>query len=145
VANKQPNAFDVHIGKRIRTARILIGMSQERLGALLGVTFQQIQKYERGFNRIGAGRLYDVAAILNVPVGFFYQDLDHTVVEPPRPAAEPSAVKRFLASAEGLELALAFQRIKDAKVRRRILHLMRSLAAEPNGEEEPPPSEQGKL
>ena len=134
MANKQPNAFDVHIGKRIRTARILIGMSQERLGALLGVTFQQIQKYERGFNRIGAGRLYDVAAILNVPIGFFYQDLEHTTVEHPRPAAEPSAVKRFLASAEGLELALAFQRIKDAKVRRRMLHLMRSLAAEPDAD-----------
>ena len=130
MANKQPNAFDVHIGKRIRTARILIGMSQERLGSLLGVTFQQIQKYERGFNRIGAGRLYDVAAILNVPISFFYQDLEHATVEHPRPTAEPSAVKRFLASAEGLELALAFQRIKDAKVRRRMLHLMRSLAAD---------------
>jgi transcriptional regulator with XRE-family HTH domain len=134
VANKQPNAFDVHIGKRIRTARILIGMSQERLGSLLGVTFQQIQKYERGFNRIGAGRLYDVAAFLNVPISFFYQDLEHTALEQPRPAAEPSAVKRFLASGEGLELALAFQRIKDAKVRRRMLHLMRSLAAEPDGD-----------
>jgi len=135
VANKQPNAFDVHIGKRIRTARVLIGMSQERLGALLGVTFQQVQKYERGVNRIGAGRLYDVAAILSVPVGFFYQDLEHDAVPAPRPPSEPPAVKRFLASPEGMELALSFQRIKDSKVRRRILHLMRSLAAEPDGDE----------
>ena len=112
---------------------MLIGMSQERLGELLGLTFQQVQKYEKGINRIGAGRLFEVAGILGVPVSFFYEDADSS-----RPASgfseggEPPPVMEFLASGEGLQLSLAFMRIKDVKVRRRILDLVRSLA-EGNG------------
>ena len=111
-----------------------MGMSQERLGELLGLTFQQVQKYEKGINRIGAGRLFEVAGILGVPVSFFYEDVDST-----NPAGgfaegeEPPPVMEFLSSGEGLQLSLAFMRIKDVKVRRRILELVRSLAEENSG------------
>ena len=113
---------------------MLVGMSQERLGELLGLTFQQVQKYEKGINRIGAGRLFEVSEILGVPISFFYEDIE------PRLKAggfaeeeEPPPVMEFLSSGEGLQLSLAFMRIKDAKVRRRILELVRSLANEGDG------------
>ena len=111
-----------------------MGMSQERLGELLGLTFQQVQKYEKGINRIGAGRLFEVAGILGVPVSFFYEDVDSTnqaggFAE----GEEPPPVMEFLSSGEGLQLSLAFMRIKDVKVRRRILELVRSLAEENSG------------
>ena len=108
---------------------MLIGMSQERLGELLGLTFQQVQKYEKGINRIGAGRLFEVAEILGVPISFFYEEVD-----PGRKAEgfangeEPPPVMEFLSSGEGLQLSLAFMRIKDAKVRRSIVDLVRSLS-----------------
>jgi transcriptional regulator with XRE-family HTH domain len=112
---------------------MLIGMSQERLGELLGLTFQQVQKYEKGINRIGAGRLFEVAGILGVPVSFFYEDADAGgPTSGFSEAGEPPPVMEFLASGEGLQLSLAFMRIRDAKVRRRILDLVRSLA-EGNG------------
>jgi transcriptional regulator with XRE-family HTH domain len=115
---------------------MLIGMSQERLGELLGLTFQQVQKYEKGINRIGAGRLFEVAGILGVPVSFFYEDADANGSPSGfSEAGEPPPVMEFLASGEGLQLSLAFMRIKDVKVRRRILDLVRSLAAE-NGLDE---------
>ena len=110
---------------------MLIGMSQERLGELLGLTFQQVQKYEKGINRIGAGRLFEVAGILGVPISFFYEDADNSGSPSGfSEAGEPPPVMEFLASGEGLQLSLAFMRIKDAKVRRRLLDLVRSLAAE---------------
>ena len=108
---------------------MLIGMSQERLGELLGLTFQQVQKYEKGINRIGAGRLFEVAGILGVPVSFFYEDADaNGTASGFSEAGEPPPVMEFRASGEGLQLSLAFMRIKDVKVRRRILDLVRSLA-----------------
>ena len=126
---KQANPVDAHVGHRVRLRRMLIGMSQERLGELLGLTFQQVQKYEKGINRIGAGRLFEVAGILGVPISFFYEDAD---ANGPRSgfseAGEPPPVMEFLASGEGLQLSLAFMRIKDPKVRRRILDLVRSLS-----------------
>jgi transcriptional regulator with XRE-family HTH domain len=115
---------------------MLIGMSQERLGELLGLTFQQVQKYEKGINRIGAGRLFEVAGILGVPISFFYEDADAR-----GPASgfsdggEPPPVMEFLASGEGLQLSLAFMRIKDMKVRRRLLDLVRSLADGSGGDD----------
>lgn len=128
---KQANPIDVQVGNRVRIRRMLIGMSQERLGDLLGLTFQQVQKYEKGVNRIGAGRLFEVARILNVPVDFFYEGLN---------AANPSGeneneaiappVMEFVSSGEGLQLSLAFMKIKDAKVRKRVLDLVKSLAEE---------------
>lgn len=109
---------------------MLIGMSQERLGDLLGLTFQQVQKYEKGVNRIGAGRLFEVSRILNVPVDFFYEGVATTgqpgVSEPE--GAPP--VMEFVSSGEGLQLSLAFMKIKDAKVRKRVLDLVKSLAEE---------------
>jgi transcriptional regulator with XRE-family HTH domain len=131
VPKKQANPVDAHVGHRVRLRRMLVGMSQERLGELLGLTFQQVQKYEKGINRIGAGRLFEVASILGVPISFFYEDVDSNA-----PASgfaegeEPPPVMEFLSSGEGLQLSLAFMRIKDVKVRRRILELVRSLAEE---------------
>ena len=110
---------------------MLVGMSQERLGDLLGLTFQQVQKYEKGINRIGAGRLFEVAGILGVPISFFYEDVDAGAPAMGfADADEPPPVMEFLSSGEGLQLSLAFMRIKNAKVRRRILDLVRSLAGE---------------
>ena len=109
---------------------MLIGMSQERLGELLGLTFQQVQKYEKGINRIGAGRLYEVAGILGVPVAFFYENVGDEAPVRARQDGEPPPVMEFLSSAEGLQLSLAFMRIQDVKVKRRILDLVRSLADE---------------
>ena len=127
---KQANPVDAHVGHRVRLRRMLIGMSQERLGELLGLTFQQVQKYEKGINRIGAGRLFEVAGILGVPIGFFYEDVDTGATAGGFAEDEPPPVMEFLSSGEGLQLSLAFMRIKDAKVRRRILDLVRSLAEE---------------
>ena len=132
---KQANPVDAHVGHRVRLRRMLIGMSQERLGELLGLTFQQVQKYEKGINRIGAGRLYEVAAILGVPVAFFYEDVDNDVSGGAAENGEPPPVMEFLSSPEGLQLTLAFMRIKDVKVKRRILDLVRSLANEANGDD----------
>src|ERR1700694_517945 len=107
---KQPNSTDASVGQRMRLRRMLVGMSQDRLGELLDLTFQQIQKYEKGTNRIGAGRLFEVAGILGVPVSFFYEGANaqtggFTKDQEPRPVME------FLASGEGLQLNIAFMRI----------------------------------
>src|SRR5262249_4767359 len=110
---------------------MLLGMSQEKLGDLLGLTFQQVQKYEKGANRIGAGRLFGVAGILGVRIDFCYEGV--IGAEPAAGAAEaPSAppVMEFVSSGEGLQLSLAFMKIKDPKVRRRVLDLVKSLSEE---------------
>jgi transcriptional regulator with XRE-family HTH domain len=114
---------------------MLVGMSQERLGELLGLTFQQVQKYEKGINRIGAGRLFEVASILGVPISFFYENVDSNAQAAgfAEGGEEPPPVMEFLSSGEGLQLSLAFMRIKDVKIRRRILDLVRSLANEDMG------------
>jgi transcriptional regulator with XRE-family HTH domain len=132
VPKKQANPVDAHVGHRVRLRRMLIGMSQERLGELLGLTFQQVQKYEKGINRIGAGRLFEVSGILGVPISFFYEDVSAQTERQGGFAEgdEPPPVMEFLSSGEGLQLSLAFMRIKDTKVRRRILDLVRSLANE---------------
>jgi transcriptional regulator with XRE-family HTH domain len=132
VPKKQANPVDAHVGHRVRLRRMLIGMSQERLGELLGLTFQQVQKYEKGINRIGAGRLYEVAGILGVPVAFFYEDVSDEAINGGAESDDPPRVMEFLSSPEGLQLSLAFMRIKDVKVKRRILDLVRSLADEEN-------------
>jgi transcriptional regulator with XRE-family HTH domain len=128
---KQPNSIDVQVGNRIRIRRMLIGMSQEQLGDLLGLSFQQIQKYEKGVNRIGAGRLYEVARILNVQMNFFYGGLAEVL---PSDANETDIsvppVMEFVSSGEGHELAVALMKIKGARVRKRVLDLVKTLAAE---------------
>jgi transcriptional regulator with XRE-family HTH domain len=131
--SRRPNPIDVHVGSRVRFRRMLLGMSQEKLGEKLGLTFQQIQKYEKGINRIGASRLFDLAQVLGVPVQFFYEEAP--AGETPqlvaqgfaeRPAESP--IVEFLRSRDGLELNKAFVRISDAKARRAIVDLVRSLA-----------------
>lgn len=127
---KQANPIDVQVGNRVRIRRMLIGMSQERLGDLLGLTFQQVQKYEKGVNRIGAGRLFEVSRILNVPVDFFYEGLNAPEQPGMREPESSPPVMEFMSSGEGLQLSLAFMKIKDAKVRKRVLDLVKSLAEE---------------
>ena len=130
VPKKQANPIDIQVGNRVRIRRMLIGMSQERLGDLLGLTFQQVQKYEKGVNRIGAGRLFEVARILNVPIDFFYEGLGGAAGQPGMGDSESAPVMEFVSSGEGLQLSLAFMKIKDAKVRKRVLDLVKSLAEE---------------
>ena len=126
MAKKQANPIDIQVGNRVRIRRMLIGMSQEKLGDHLGLTFQQVQKYEKGVNRIGAGRLFEVSRILNVPVDFFYEGVSAAG----QPESDGAPVMEFVSSGEGLQLALAFMKIKDAKVRKRMLDLVKSLADE---------------
>ncbi len=133
--SRRPNPVDTHVGSRVRLRRMLLGMSQEKLGEHLGLTFQQVQKYEKGVNRIGASRLFELARILSVPIQFFYDeapDLAKSANLAPgfSEAPEESYVVEFLSSREGLELNKAFVRITDAAVRRSIVELVRSLAGE---------------
>ena len=130
---KKPNPIDVHVGSRIRLRRNMLGMSQERLGESLGITFQQIQKYEKGTNRVGASRLQAIASIQGVPVSFFFEDAPGGESQPTGFAEESSTnqVVDFLNSAEGLQLSRAFVAISDSRVRRRILDLVKTLADDP--------------
>jgi len=130
---RRPNPIDVHVGGRVRFRRMLLGMSQEKLGEQLGLTFQQVQKYEKGINRIGASRLFDLAQVLGVPVQFFYEEApsgEAPALVPDGFAEKPAenSIVEFLRSRDGLELNKAFMRISDAKARRAIVDLVRSLA-----------------
>ncbi|MEO0542291.1 MAG: helix-turn-helix domain-containing protein [Pseudomonadota bacterium] len=127
---KQPNPIDVHVGTRIRLRRTMISMSQEKLGEALGITFQQVQKYEKGTNRVGASRLQNIAGILNVPVSFFFEDAPGETASAQNEMAESGSnyVVSFLSSSEGLQLNRAFVKISDPKVRRKIIDLVKSLA-----------------
>ena len=94
----EPNPIDVHVGNRIRLRRTLLGLSQEKLATLLGLTFQQVQKYERGMNRVGASRLWDIGKVLEVPINFFYEDMDKSVAsQSPRMFSLPDSQPAFLA------------------------------------------------
>ena len=129
---KTPNPIDVHVGSRIRLRRNMISMSQEKLGEALGITFQQIQKYEKGTNRVGASRLQQISQVLGVPVSFFFEDAPGET--PAGGMAESQSagfVVDFLSSSEGLQLNRSFARISDPKVRRKIVELVRTLADEP--------------
>lgn len=132
--SRRPNPIDVHVGGRVRFRRMLLGMSQEKLGEKLGLTFQQIQKYEKGINRIGASRLFDLAQVLGVSVQFFYEEAPAAADAPRLLAAgfgeKPAegSIVEFLRSRDGLELNKAFVRISDVKARRAIVDLVRSLA-----------------
>lgn len=127
---KKPNPIDVHVGSRVRLRRNMLGMSQEKLGEALGITFQQIQKYEKGANRVGASRLQAIATSMNVPVSFFFEDAPGESGEVIRGLSEEGStayVVDFLNSAEGLQLNRAFVKISDPKVRRKIIDLVKSL------------------
>ena len=131
----KPNPIDVHVGSRVRLRRTLLGMSQEKLGEALGLTFQQVQKYERGANRIGASRLYDLSRVLDVPVSFFFDDIKPETlatarqdaegnVEPTIGHYEPDPTMRR----ETLELVRAYYRIPDSQIRRRLFDLTKAIA-----------------
>ena len=129
---KSPNPVDVHVGSRVRLRRMMLGMSQEKLGEGLGITFQRIQKYEKGTNRIGASRLQHIARLLAVPVSFFFEDAPGGA-QPQEGFAEESHsfVVDFLATNEGLALNRAFLQIRDARVRRKLIELTQALAEQP--------------
>ena len=133
MAKKAPNPTDKHVGSRVRMRRMMLSMSQEKLGDALGLTFQQVQKYEKGTNRIGASRLQQISHILQVPVSFFFEGapsphgLGHS--DGMREAPSPAYVSDFLATSDGLSLTKAFMRIKEAKLRRRIVDLVEAIAS----------------
>ena len=131
---KQPNPIDIHVGSRVRLRRMMLSMSQEKLGEALGITFQQIQKYEKGTNRTGASRLQHIARVLQVPVSFFFEDAPGgpggDTVTGMSEAPQTQHVVDFLSSAEGIQLNRAFVRIKNPKLRRRVIDLVRGMAGE---------------
>ena len=129
---KAPNPIDRHVGSRVRMRRMLVGMSQEKLGESLGLTFQQVQKYEKGTNRIGASRLHRIASVLGVPVEFFYEGAPHGSATATgfAEASSSTYVSDFLSTAEGVQLIKAFLAIKDAKIRRKIVELITAMASD---------------
>src|SRR5882762_11511486 len=126
MVKKAPNPVDRHVGSRVRMRRMMLSMSQEKLGDALGLTFQQVQKYEKGTNRIGASRLQQISLILQVPVAFFFEGAPSVspLPEGMKDAPSPAYVSDFLATSEGLALTKAFTRIKEPKLRRRIVDLV---------------------
>ncbi len=134
--------IDAHVGSRIRLRRTLLGLSQERLGDALGLTFQQVQKYERGINRVGASRLFDLARVLDVPISFFFDDMPEPLGSH-APNLAPAGFGGMAEAQEGfgsdsvmnrretIDLLRAYYRISDAAVRKRVFELIRSLAPDP--------------
>jgi transcriptional regulator with XRE-family HTH domain len=131
MTRKTPNPIDVHVGSRLRMRRMLVGMSQDKLGESLDLTFQQVQKYEKGSNRISASRLYDLSRILEVPVQFFFDDLPGSatanMVGTVKPAGSVEMID-FLSSSEGAQLVRSFSEISSPAVRRNILELVKSIS-----------------
>jgi transcriptional regulator with XRE-family HTH domain len=131
MATKAPNPIDKYVGSRVRMRRIMLGMSQEKLGEALGLTFQQIQKYEKGTNRVGASRIQQISEILQVPVSFLFEGgpTSTTGGDGFGEGTSPAYVSDFLATSEGLALTRAFTRIPDTKLRRSIVDLVEQIAA----------------
>src|SRR5690606_16292746 len=134
MVKKAPNPTDKHVGSRVRMRRMMLSMSQEKLGDALGLTFQQVQKYEKGTNRIGASRLQAIANILQVPVSFFFEGAPHGpgghTSTGMSEAPSPAYVSDFLATSDGLSLTKSFMRIKSSKLRRRIVDLVEQIAGD---------------
>ena len=138
----RPSPIDVHVGTRIRLRRTLLAMSQERLGDALGLTFQQVQKYERGVNRVGASRLFDLSRVLDVPISFFFDDMPEAVAGPN--ASARSRVAGFadsqdpfgddtMSRRETLELVRAYYRIADPSLRKKVFELIKSMVPAEGG------------
>src|SRR5262245_44895492 len=141
--SRKTNQMDIHVGSRVRLRRMVIGMSQEKLGEKMGLTFQQIQKYEKGTNRIGASRLHQLSQIMDVPVGFFFEDAPHHMSrQSGAPGFAESKTEAFLLdflnSRDGLELNRAFVKITDPKVRKRVVELVRALSEEASSDADIP-------
>jgi transcriptional regulator with XRE-family HTH domain len=131
MSTKAPNPVDKYVGSRVRMRRIMLGMSQEKLGEALGLTFQQVQKYEKGTNRVGASRIQQISEILQVPVSFLFEGGPSGMasVDNATEATSPTFLSDFLATSEGLTLTRAFTRISDAKLRRSIVDMIEQIAA----------------
>jgi transcriptional regulator with XRE-family HTH domain len=128
---KAPNPIDQHVGSRVRMRRLMLAMSQEKLGFALGLTFQQVQKYEKGMNRIGASRLQQISHILQVPVAFFFEGAPNALA--PQGSASALSIAEiddFISDSEGLRLIRAFMRIDNATLRRRIVMLVQEIAGD---------------
>jgi transcriptional regulator with XRE-family HTH domain len=130
--DRAPNPVDLHVGARIRMRRKILGVSQERLADDLGLTFQQVQKYERGANRVSASKLYEIARSLQAPIAYFFDGLADplSTAEDLSPAGDDRYVHDFLMTSEGLELATIFPKIRRGRVRRKVLDLVRAMADE---------------
>ena len=127
MAKKIPNPIDTHVGSRVRMRRLILSMSQEKLADGIGLTFQQVQKYEKGTNRMGSSRLVQIANVLKVPVTFFFEGTPgQSKLDGKAPS--PAYVSNFLATSDGLALTKAFMRIKDAKLRRSIVRTVEVIA-----------------
>lgn len=135
-SSRRPNPIDAHVGGRVRLRRMWLGLSQEKLGEKLGLTFQQIQKYEKGVNRIGASRLYDLSRVLGVGVEYFFEEFEDDPSEVRAPSknaqSDEESVSSFLSSREGIDLNRAVARIRDTRVRRSLIELARVLADDEN-------------
>mgnify|MGYP001243881791 FL=1 len=127
-----PNPVDIHVGKRVRLRRTLLGISQEKLGKAINLTFQQVQKYERGTNRIGSSRLYQLSQVLDIPVSYFFDDLPIEITAKKSPGSVDVKVASFqgdpLVKRETLELVRAYYRITDPRVRRQVFELIKAVA-----------------
>jgi transcriptional regulator with XRE-family HTH domain len=132
IVKRAPNPVDKHVGSRVRMRRIMLGMSQTKLGDGLGITFQQVQKYEKGTNRMGASRLQHISHILQIPVPFFFEGAPQLTgqFKGNGEAPTPAYVSEFLASSDGLALSKAFMRIEEPSTRRRIVELVKELAGD---------------
>ena len=132
MVKKAPNPVDKHVGSRVRMRRMMLDMSQEKLGDGLGLTFQQVQKYEKGRNRMSASRLQHISDLLEVPVPFFFEGAPDVPgqIKGNGAAPAPAYVTEFLASSDGLALAKAFTRIQEPEVRRRIVGLVEDIAGD---------------
>ncbi|CDZ59626.1 helix-turn-helix domain-containing protein [Neorhizobium galegae] len=126
--DKLPNPVDVYVGGRVRLRRKFLRISQETLSSQLNLTFQQVQKYERGMNRISASKLYQISRALQTPITYFFDGFEHEAGDGFSEPASEIRVHAFLTTAEGMDLAESFPRIKSARLRRKVLELVRSLA-----------------
>jgi len=131
MSTKTPDSVDRHVGSRVRVRRLMLGMSQEKLGEALGLTFQQVQKYEQGTNRVGASRIQQICEILQNPISFLFEGSPTAIskVEGLKEAPSPAYVYDFLATSQGLALTRAFTRITEPKLRRSIVTLVERIAS----------------
>ena len=130
MAKKAPHSTDKHVGSRVRMRRLMLGMSQEKLADAIGLTFQQVQKYEKGLNRVSVGRLHQICEVLKVPLSFMFEGGPAGSFDSMEAKKAPTAdfIDDFLATREGIELVKAFKRIQDAELRRRIVKLVTAMA-----------------
>jgi transcriptional regulator with XRE-family HTH domain len=128
IVTKKANLIDNHVGARVRMRRMMLGISQTKLADAVGLTFQQIRKYEKGTNRISASRLQEIAGILQVPIGFFFEGAPDLLGLPKGTASSPDYVSQFLATRDGLALIKAFTQVKNVQLRRCVVSLVKAIA-----------------